>query len=90
MSRAQGSSGGDQEELSSPGRSQLSATIRRKQQQVQRQIDELGMEALQERLESAAQTPANPAYRLSTLIQAGCHTDTCACMHALQSFCLSH
>ncbi|CAL8470646.1 g10188 [Coccomyxa elongata] len=48
---------------------QLSATIRRKKAQVEAQIDELGMDALQERLESAAQLPAQPSYRLSTLIQ---------------------
>jgi hypothetical protein len=42
---------------------------RRKQQQVEQQIMELGMDSLQERLEDAAQTPAKPPYRLATLIQ---------------------
>lgn len=42
---------------------------RRKQQQVENQLKELGMDSLQERLEDAAQTPANPPYRLATLIQ---------------------
>lgn len=42
---------------------------RRKQQQVEQQIKELGMDSLQERLEDAAQTPAKPPYRLATLIQ---------------------
>lgn len=94
--RAKSADADDEPELSTPGRSQLSATVRRahilpppspqhafpnaavdgpclcrrrKQQQVQLQIDELGMEALQDRLQSAAETPANPPYRLATLIQ---------------------
>ena len=44
-------------------------SCRRKQQQVENQLKELGMDSLQERLEDAAQTPANPPYRLATLIQ---------------------
>ncbi|KAK9826081.1 hypothetical protein WJX81_000287 [Elliptochloris bilobata] len=47
----------------------LSNTIRRKQGTLQVQLQEIGDEALQERLEGAAQRPASPPYRLSTLIQ---------------------
>lgn len=46
----------------------LEQTIRRKQKQLEASIRELGMEALDERLQSATQMPANPPYRLSTLI----------------------
>ncbi|KAG2500630.1 hypothetical protein HYH03_001397 [Edaphochlamys debaryana] len=46
----------------------LEATIRRKQRQLEATIKELGMEALDERLQSATSMPANPPYRLSTLI----------------------
>ncbi|KXZ49270.1 hypothetical protein GPECTOR_22g863 [Gonium pectorale] len=46
----------------------LEATIRRKQRQLEATIRELGIEALDERLRSATQLPANPPYRLSTLI----------------------
>ncbi|GLC35625.1 hypothetical protein PLESTB_000186800 [Pleodorina starrii] len=46
----------------------LEATIRRKQRELETTIRELGMEALDERLQSATQMPANPPYRLSTLI----------------------
>ena len=42
---------------------------RRKQQQIENQLKELGMDALQERLEDAAETPAKPPYRLARLIQ---------------------
>ena len=42
---------------------------RRKQQQIENQLKELGMDSLQERLEDAAQTPAKPPYRLARLIQ---------------------
>lgn len=53
---------------------------RRKKAQVEAQINELGMETLQERLESAAQMPAQPPYRLSTLIQvSACTPPVCAC-----------
>lgn len=48
--------------------------IRRKRSQIQAQLDELGMETLQERLESAAQTPASPPYRLASLIQVSLST----------------
>jgi hypothetical protein len=47
----------------------MSVLARRKKAQVEAQIDELGMDALQERLESAAQIPAQPPYQLSSLIQ---------------------
>ncbi|GLI62069.1 hypothetical protein VaNZ11_004496 [Volvox africanus] len=46
----------------------LEATIRRKQRELETTIRELGMEALDERLQSATQMPLNPPYRLSTLI----------------------
>lgn len=45
------------------------AYYRRKQQQIENQLKELGMDSLQERLEDAAQTPAKPPYRLARLIQ---------------------
>jgi hypothetical protein len=41
---------------------------RRKQRQVEAQLKELGMEALDERLQSATQVPVNPPYRLARLI----------------------
>jgi hypothetical protein len=41
---------------------------RRKSKQVEAQLLELGMEALEERLSSATQNPASPAYRLSRMI----------------------
>ncbi|CAL5220305.1 g2293 [Coccomyxa viridis] len=52
-----------------PSGNQLSAIIRRKQQQIENQLKELGMDALQERLEDAAETPAKPPYRLARLVQ---------------------
>lgn len=45
------------------------ACHRRKQQQIENQLRELGMESLQKRLEDAAETPAKPPYRLARLIQ---------------------
>jgi hypothetical protein len=41
---------------------------RRKSKQVEAQLLELGMEGLEERLSSATQHPASPAYRLSRMI----------------------
>lgn len=45
------------------------ALCRRKQRQLQVQLQEVGDEALQERLEGAAERPASPPFRLSSLIQ---------------------
>lgn len=42
---------------------------RRKQRQLQVQLQEVGDDALQERLQGAAERPANPPFRLSSLIQ---------------------
>ncbi|KAK9830183.1 hypothetical protein WJX72_010171 [[Myrmecia] bisecta] len=60
--------GGDEQPSSSPA-SQLTATLRRKQGQIKALLDDMGMEALEERLQGAGETPAHPPYRLSTLIQ---------------------
>ncbi|KAF5840700.1 hypothetical protein DUNSADRAFT_15795 [Dunaliella salina] len=46
----------------------LSATIKRKQKELEAQLHEMGQEALEERLKSAVQVPAAPAYRLASLI----------------------
>jgi hypothetical protein len=43
-------------------------THRRKSRQIEAKLQELGMEGLEERLSSATQNPASPAYRLSRLI----------------------
>ncbi|KAG2438961.1 hypothetical protein HYH02_010753 [Chlamydomonas schloesseri] len=48
--------------------SALEATIRRKQRELEASIRDMGMEALDERLQSATAMPLRPAYRLSTLI----------------------
>ena len=46
-----------------------SATVsRRKQAQIEAQLKELGMEGLEERLQSATQSPAQPPYKLARLI----------------------
>lgn len=42
---------------------------RRKQKQVEAHLKELGMQALEERLQSAVSSPASPGYRLLQLIQ---------------------
>lgn len=46
----------------------LEATIRRKSTQVEAHLKELGLESLEDRMQSAVQVPAHPPYRLSTLI----------------------
>jgi hypothetical protein len=46
----------------------LETTIKRKSKQVEAALQELGMEGLEERLSSATQNPASPAYRLSRLV----------------------
>jgi indole-3-glycerol phosphate synthase len=46
----------------------LETTIKRKSKQVEAALQELGMEALEERLSSATQNPASPAYKLSRLV----------------------
>jgi hypothetical protein len=46
----------------------LEITIKRKSKQVEAALQELGMEGLEERLSSATQNPASPAYRLTRLI----------------------
>eukprot|EP00879_Flechtneria_rotunda_P029235 GHRR01031533.1.p1 GENE.GHRR01031533.1~~GHRR01031533.1.p1 ORF type:complete len:152 (-),score=34.88 GHRR01031533.1:413-868(-) len=43
-------------------------TYRRKSRQVEAQLKELGLEALEERLSSATQNPAQPSYRLSRMV----------------------
>eukprot|EP00198_Chlamydomonas_reinhardtii_P004433 XP_001693769.1 indole-3-glycerol-phosphate synthase [Chlamydomonas reinhardtii] len=48
--------------------SALEATIRRKQRELEATIRDMGMEALDERLQSATAMPLRPAYRLATLI----------------------
>ena len=45
------------------------ALCRRKQRQLQVQLQEVGDDALGERLQGAAERPADPPFRLSTLIQ---------------------
>ncbi|EFJ49598.1 hypothetical protein VOLCADRAFT_104174 [Volvox carteri f. nagariensis] len=60
-------SGPDDEPPKTPPNA-LEATIRRKQRELEAAIRELGMEALDERLQSATQVPATPPYRLSRLI----------------------
>ena len=42
--------------------------LRRKSQQIQAQLQELGEEALEERMQSGVAMLTNPPYRLSTLI----------------------
>ena len=44
------------------------ALHRRKSTQVEAQLKELGLESLEERMQSAVQVPLNPPYRLSRLI----------------------
>jgi indole-3-glycerol phosphate synthase len=46
----------------------LEATIKRKSVQVESTLKELGLEALEERLQSAVRMPAAPAHRVATLI----------------------
>eukprot|EP00195_Chlamydomonas_chlamydogama_P012328 CAMPEP_0202904284 /NCGR_PEP_ID=MMETSP1392-20130828/28654_1 /ASSEMBLY_ACC=CAM_ASM_000868 /TAXON_ID=225041 /ORGANISM="Chlamydomonas chlamydogama, Strain SAG 11-48b" /LENGTH=159 /DNA_ID=CAMNT_0049591837 /DNA_START=129 /DNA_END=604 /DNA_ORIENTATION=- len=58
---------GDDEAPATPI-NRLEATIRRKAAQVEAQITELGMEGLEERLKNSVAVPANPPYRLSTLL----------------------
>ncbi|KAI8464154.1 MAG: hypothetical protein J3K34DRAFT_441386 [Monoraphidium minutum] len=60
----------DQDDDAAPSTSynSLAVTIKRKQRQLEAQLTELGMEALDERLQSATQVPVNPPYRLSRLI----------------------
>eukprot|EP00775_Hariotina_reticulata_P009698 gene9698-9857_t len=50
---------------------QLEATIKRKSRQVEAALAELGIEGLEERLSSATQNPASPAYKLSRLVAEG-------------------
>ncbi|GFR47518.1 hypothetical protein Agub_g9140 [Astrephomene gubernaculifera] len=63
-----GNSPADDEPPKLPSGNALEATIRRKQRELEAAIRELGMEALDERLRSAAQLPARPPYRLASLI----------------------
>ncbi|GAX82793.1 hypothetical protein CEUSTIGMA_g10219.t1 [Chlamydomonas eustigma] len=58
----------DDEPLQIPATNSLSKTIKRKSVQVQSQLLELGQENLEERMQSSVAMPANPPYRLSTLI----------------------
>ncbi|GBF99220.1 indole-3-glycerol-phosphate synthase [Raphidocelis subcapitata] len=66
--RTAAAGGGGADDAPSTSYNHLSATIKRKQRQVESQLTELGMEALDERLQSATQAPVNPPYRLSRLI----------------------
>ena len=47
----------------------LTATVKRKQKQVAELIEELGMDTLEEKLQSATASPARPPYRFVQLIQ---------------------
>ena len=47
----------------------LSVTVKRKQKQMENLLQEMGMEALEDRLQSATATPANPPHRFVQLIQ---------------------
>ncbi len=47
----------------------LHMQCRRKQQQVQGRLRELGEEGLEERLQMAGESPANPPHRLAKAIQ---------------------
>lgn len=59
----------DDDEAPSTSYNQLEATIKRKQVQVEAALQELGMEGLEERLQSATQSPARPEYRLLRKVQ---------------------
>eukprot|EP00798_Chlamydomonas_sp_ICE-L_P012667 gene12667-15899_t len=52
-----------------PQQSALEKTIRRKQQEIEGVLTEMGMEAVDERLQNSVQSPAVPPYRLSQLIE---------------------
>lgn len=58
----------DDDDAPSTSYNSLAVTIRRKQRQVESQLQELGMESLDDRLQLATQAPVNPPYRLSRLI----------------------
>jgi hypothetical protein len=61
--------GGDDDDVPSTSyQNSLEITIKRKSKQVEAALQELGMEGLEERLSSATQNPASPAYRLSRLV----------------------
>lgn len=61
--------GGDQDDDAPPKiPNALGQTIMRKQAQLQAVYQELGMEAMEERLQTSMQVPANPSYRLTRLI----------------------
>lgn len=61
--------GGDDDEAPSTSyQNSLELTIKRKSKQVEAKLLELGMEGLEERLSSATQNPASPAYRLSRMV----------------------
>lgn len=47
----------------------LTATVKRKQKQLAELIEELGMDTLEEKLQSATASPARPPYRFVQLIQ---------------------
>lgn len=47
----------------------LSVTVKRKQKQVAELLQELGMEALEDRLQSATASPCRPPHRFAQLIQ---------------------
>ena len=47
----------------------LTGTIKRKQRQLADLMQEIGMESLEDRLQSATASPANPPHRFAQLIQ---------------------
>ncbi len=74
---------GDDAESAGPvrGKSQLELVIRRKQTQVEAQLTELGVEALEQRLQDSVQVPASPPYKLARLI-ANAAPQVLVCRHA--------
>lgn len=67
-SAARGDASDDAQEYQSNANS-LSVTVKRKQKQLADLLQDMGMEALEDRLQSATASPANPAHRFAQLIQ---------------------
>ena len=67
-SAASGDASEDAQEYQSNVNS-LSVTVKRKQKQLADLLQDMGMEALEDRLQSATASPANPAHRFAQLIQ---------------------
>jgi len=78
---AQGGDTADDAPQSSNRANALSSTVKRKQKQMADLLQDMGMEALEERLQSATASPANPPHRFAQLIQvtgdARYHLSTC-------------